>query len=118
MKFMLEFPAKGSPFASSRPEDLREALRLLGGALEKGTFDCAYSKVGGGGYAVVNVDSIADLRMMLRRLNVNDVDVHPVSATIDVIQGYLEYHESGAAEDLKAKAAAYHEHAAAGYPQK
>lgn len=118
MKFMLEFPAKGSPFAASRPEDLREAMRLLGNALEKGTFDCAYSKVGGGGYAVVNSDSIADLRVLLRKLNVHDVNIQPVSATLDVMQGYLDFHESGEAEAYRQKAMSYAAHAAAGYEQK
>lgn len=117
MKFMLEFPAKGSPFAASRPEDLREALRMLQGAFEKGTLDCAYSKVGGGGYAVVNADSVADLRMLLRKLNVHDVNVQPVSALSDVIEGYLDFHESGAHEEHLKKRADYMAHAAAGYPQ-
>jgi len=118
MKFMLEFPAKGSPFTNSRPEDLREAQRLLENAFEKGTMDCAYSKVGGGGYAVVNAENVADLRMMLRRLNVHDVDVHPVSMLTDVIEGYLEFHESGAAEEHKKNRIAYAAHAEAGYPEK
>jgi hypothetical protein len=118
MKFMLEFPAKGSPFSNSRPEDLKEAKRLLQGALENGKLDCAYSKVGGGGYAVMNADSIADLRLQLRRLNVHDVNIQPISELVDVIDGYIEYHESGAHEELKQKAAAYHEHAASGYPEK
>ena len=96
MKFMLEFPAKGSPFTNSRPEDLREAKRLLENALAAGTLDCAYSKVGGGGYAVMNADSVADLRKQLRALNVHDVEVIPVSTLTDVLDGYLEYHESGA----------------------
>jgi len=117
MKFMLEFPAKGSPFAASRPEDLKEAKRLLQGALESGKLDCAYSKVGGGGYAVMNADSIADLRMQLRRLNVHDVNIQPISDLVDVIDGYIEYHESGAHEEFKQKAAAYHDRAAAGYPE-
>ena len=118
MKFMLEFPAKGSPFSNSRPEDLKEAKRLLQNALDSGKLECAYSKVGGGGYAVMNADSIADLRLQLRRLNVHDVNIHPISQLVDVIDGYIEYHESGAHEELKKQAAAYHEHAAAGYPEK
>ena len=118
MKFMLEFPAKGSPFTYSRPEDLREAQRLLANALEKGVLDCAYSKVGGGGFAVMNADSIADLRMQLRHLNVHDVNIHPISNLSDVLDGYLEFHESGGADAYKAQAAAYAEHAAAGYPKK
>ena len=118
MKFMLEFPAKGSPFTNSRPEDLREAKRLLENALASGMMDCAYSKVGGGGYAVMNADSVADLRKQLRSLNVHDVEVIPVSALTDVLDGYLEYHESGAHEEVKKKAAEYYDHAAAGYPKK
>jgi len=118
MKFMLEFPAKGSPFMKSRPEDLQEALRMLENAFAKGTIDCAYSKVGGGGYAVVNADTIAELRVMLRKLNVHDVEVHPVSLTTDVIKGYIEHHASGAHEELKKARAEYSAHAAAGYPNK
>lgn len=119
MKFMLEFPARGySLFSKSRPEDLREALRLLSGAMSEGTIDCAYSKVGGGGYAVVNADDIASLRMMLRRLNVNDVDVHPISNTTEVIQGYLDYHESGAHEEFTKQAGARGERAMSGYQKK
>ena len=117
MKFMLVFPAKGSPFTNSRPEDLHEAKRLLQNALDSGKLDCAYSKVGGGGFAVMNADSIADLRMQLRRLNVHEVDIHPVSDLVDVLDGYIEYHESGAHDELKQKAAAYAAHAAAGYPK-
>ena len=118
MKFMLEFPAKGSPFNSSRPEDLREAKRLLQNAFDKGVLDCAYSKVGGGGFAVMNADSIAELRFQLRHLNVHDVNIHPISNLTDVLDGYVEFHESGGAEDYKAKAAAAAAHAAAGYPEK
>jgi hypothetical protein len=92
---MIEIPTKGSPWAHLNPAQLKEALNQLKAAIGNGSLDCAYSKTGGGGYIVVNVDDHEQLHRALRMLTIHDANVVPISALTDVIQGYIDHHESG-----------------------
>ncbi|MDX1412703.1 MAG: hypothetical protein R3293_00845 [Candidatus Promineifilaceae bacterium] len=96
MKYMLEIPANGSPWAHLNEAQLKEVHSRVKGALGNGSIDCAYSKVGGGGYVVVNVDDHAQLQRTLRMLDAHDVNIIPISALEDVLEEYIEQHESGA----------------------
>jgi hypothetical protein len=55
--------------------------------------------------------------MQLRHLNVHDVNIHPISNLSDVLDGYLEFHESGGADAYNSGVEAFVARAAAGYPQ-
>lgn len=110
MKYMLELPANGSPWAHMNAAQLKEVHRRLQGAMENGSIDCAYSKVGGGGYVVVNADDHAQLQRTLRMLDAHDLNIIPISALEDVLEEYIEHHESGAHEKHQERAAAHVEH--------
>ena len=100
MKFMLEFPARdNSIFQDMALPHLKEWLRRLEAGMANGSIDSAYSKVGGGGYFVVNAEDDQQLRRALRGLGIHEVDVVPVSATADVVKGYIDFHESGDIDD-------------------
>jgi hypothetical protein len=100
MKFMLEFPSyHESRLYRAKPEHLREGLRRFQEALQDGSFDAAYTKVGGGGYIIVNSSDTATLTRILRKYLVHDVNVVPILETTQVIQGYIDHHETEGAHE-------------------
>ena len=96
MKYLLHFAhGRRSPFADAEHEHMRNALMKLNKGFKDGSIDCCYTKVGGGGFVVVNSSNHESLTRMLRLYGITDAEVTPVVDTRDVMEGYIEHHQIG-----------------------
>lgn len=91
MKYLISFAgAVPSPYSTLTVDQLAAGQAKLATALKDGSVDCAYSKVGGGGFMVVNSSSHEALTRILRGYHLTDVEVTPLIATMDLLGGYAE----------------------------
>jgi len=91
MKYLLSFAgAVPSPFATLPADQLAAAQAKLVTALKDGSLDCAYSKLGGGGFMVVNSSSHEALTKIIRGYHLTDIEVTPLIETADLLGGYEE----------------------------
>jgi hypothetical protein len=91
MKYLLTFaPETPSPFTQLSADALAAGKAKLAAAMQDGSVDVAYHKIGGGGFMVVNSSSHDALAKILRGYNLTDVEVTPLLDTQDVLTGYQQ----------------------------
>lgn len=95
-KYLLSFSAHSpSPFAGLHHHALQTILDKLDAGMNDGSLECCYSKVGGGGFMVLNAKNNTALLRELRLMGITDVDVHPVVNTREVVEGYHQHATQG-----------------------
>lgn len=99
MKFMIINRPTGarSSKVSGDPEELRSHAANINQWLDKGTIECCYHMVSGGHFYVVNVDTIEQLQLAVRRnplFDSSDTEVIPITDAADFLEGYAKHVES------------------------
>jgi hypothetical protein len=68
------------------------------GAIAKGSIKGAYAKVGGGVVLIVDSPSNGQLTVELRKHQIIDAEVVPLVNYLDLLDGHIEFKETGKVE--------------------
>jgi hypothetical protein len=64
-------------------------------AMQRGTIEGAYAKVGGGLVLIVDSPSNAQLTVELRKNQITDAEVIPLVSLVDLLDAHIEHRQTG-----------------------
>jgi hypothetical protein len=97
MLFLVSSRHDGSILAGLNEERLQQIRQIVRDGFDSGIIDACYAYAGGGSLWIIEAETEAVVSRLLRDLGVRDVEISPVTRTLDLLDAYIDHRRNSAA---------------------
>jgi len=97
MLFLVSSRHDGSILAGLNEERLKQIRKVVREGFDSGMIHASYAYASGGSLWIIEAETEPVVSRLLRELGVRDVEISPVTRTLDLLDAHIEHRENAVA---------------------